>query len=406
MIVEIVSVGTELLMGQVANTDAQYIASRISPLGCRVLYHSTVGDNQERLRELALTALGRADAVIFTGGLGPTRDDLTKETVASALGLDCVPDEAEIRRLRERCISAGREPVPEELKQACFPPGSIILPNRNGTAPGCVLEKDGKTAILLPGPPRELEPMVDESVLPYLEKRCGYRLYSREVRLLGMGEARASHLLRDLIDAQSNPTVAPYIKPGEVTFRVTARCADEAEGKALCEPVLRSIRKTLGDCVYTTDGESIAELVVRLLKERNKTVSTAESLTGGLLADRIVSVPGSSAVFREGFVTYSDDAKIRLLGVREDTIRKHTAVSAETAREMAEGLLARTGADYALATTGYAGPDGADVGLVYAAIACRGETRILPCRFSGDRALIRLRSAYAALDLLRRNLCT
>ena len=406
MIVEIVSVGTELLMGQVVNSDAQFIASRISPLGCQVFYHTTVGDNRERLTDVVHKAVSRSDVVIFTGGLGPTDDDLTKETVAAALGLICVPNELEMKRLEEHFSSRGREMAPNNRKQACFPEGTIILENKNGTAPGCIMESGNKAAILLPGPPRELMPMVENSVLPYLEKRTGFVLHSREIRILGMGESDVTYRLRDLIENQTNPTLAPYIKPGEVTLRVTAKCKSDAEGEALVLPMIEKIQAILGDAVYSTDGRSLAELVSDKLRQNQQTAAVAESLSGGILADLFVQLPGSSDVFLEGLVTYSNDAKIMRLGVRPETLAAFGAVSRECAKEMAEGLLWSSKADYALATTGFAGPAGDDVGHVFVALAERSGCQVRELHLYGDRARIRLASAYNALDLLRRKLCT
>ena len=406
MIVEIVSVGTELLMGQVVNSDAQFIASRIAPLGCQVFYHSTVGDNRERLTAVAKQALSRSDVVIFTGGLGPTDDDLTKETVAEAMGLVCEPNEAEIEKLKLHFANRGREMTPNNIKQACFPKGAIILENRNGTAPGCILEADGKAAILLPGPPRELNPMVDASVLPYLEERSGFLLHSREVRIFGLGESDATYRLRHLIENQTNPTVAPYIKPGEVTLRITAKCKTRSEGEALIAPMLQSIQETLGDYVYSLEGQSLPQVVSQALRERNETLAVAESLTGGLLASLLVDLPGCSEILSQGIVAYSNEAKMARLGVREETLSQYGAVSAPCAWEMAEGLLRSSGADYALATTGFAGPEGDQVGLVYVALAGKGNTDVKELHLGGDRSRIRLLSAYHALDMLRRKLCT
>ena len=297
MIAEIVSVGTELLMGQIVNTDAQFIASHLAPLGYRALYQVTVGDNPARLTGVVQSALARADVVLFTGGLGPTDDDLTKETVAQALGLEMAVVPEEEARLRAYFASRGREMTPNNLKQARFPAGSIILPNPNGTAPGCIMEAGGKAAILMPGPPRELYPMFRDHVLPYLEKRSGVRLHSRELRIFGMGESEVTYRLRDLIAAQTNPTIAPYVKTSEVTLRVTAQCRSDAEGERLVAPVIDTILARLGSIVYSTNGESLPALCVRLLLRQGATLAVAESCTGGMLASSIVDIPGCSACF-------------------------------------------------------------------------------------------------------------
>lgn len=408
MIAEIVSVGTELLMGQIVNTDAQFIASHLAPLGYRALYQVTVGDNPARLAGVVQSALARADVLLFTGGLGPTDDDLTKETVAQALGLEMAVVPEEEARLRAYFASRGKEMTPNNLKQARFPTGSIILPNPNGTAPGCIMEADGKAAILMPGPPRELYPMFRDHVLPYLEKRSGVRLHSRELRIFGMGESEVTYRLRDLIAAQTNPTIAPYVKTSEVTLRVTAQCQDDAEGERLVAPVIDAILARLGSIVYSTNGESLPALCVRLLLRQGATLAVAESCTGGMLASSIVDIPGCSACFLEGAVTYANGAKVRRLGVSEGTLATDGAVSLACAQQMAEGLRAAAGTTYALATTGIAGPDGGTpekpVGLVYVALAGPSRTEVRKLLLSGDRARIRTAATLHALDLLRRSL--
>lgn len=408
MIAEIVSVGTELLMGQIVNTDASFIASRLASLGFVSYYQTVVGDNRARLKETVLRALERADIVLFTGGLGPTDDDLTKETVAEALGLTCelIPEEAD--KLRAWFASRGCEMAPNNLKQVCFPQGSIILPNPNGTAPGCIMEKDGKAAILMPGPPRELFPMFTDSVMPYLEKKSGFKLYSKTPVIFGMGESDVTYRLRDLISAQTNPTIAPYIRVNEVTLRVTAQCACDEEGERLVTPVVAAIRERLGDVVYSEKDETLQKVCVDRLLERGETLAAAESCTGGLIAASVVEVPGCSDCFIEGCVTYANDAKMHRLGVTEATLAAHGAVSPECAREMAEGMRLSARTDYALASTGIAGPGGGTaekpVGLVYVALASKEGTFVKELRLSGDRARIRHAATLNALDLLRRAL--
>ena len=410
MIAEIVSVGTELLMGQICNTDAQYIAQRLAPLGFSVYYHSTVGDNADRLTALVQQALGRADIVLFTGGLGPTDDDLTKETVAAALGLPLVPIPAEVEKLERRFSKMGRRITPNNYKQASFPEMAIILDNPNGTAPGCIMEKDGKAAILLPGPPRELNPMFDEHVMPYLESRSGVKLVSRELRVFGIGEADLTYQLRDIIEGQTNPTLAPYVTTGEVTLRVTALAKGEAEGLALMQPMMEQIRLRLGERLYSENGEPLPALCARLLLEQGKTLALAESCTGGLMAGALTDIPGSSKFLLEACVTYSNEAKTRRLGVTEDTLARYGAVSPECAIEMAEGMRKSAGADIALATTGIAGPDGGTpdkpVGTVYVALTSAAGTRVYPLSLWGERARIRYTAVLNACDILRKTLCT
>ena len=409
MIAEIVSVGTELLMGQVVNTDAQYIAEGLAPLGFQVYYHTTVGDNAKRLTAVVHQAVERSDVVVFTGGLGPTDDDLTKETVAAALGLTVEPIPEEVDRLTKHFAARGYEFTPNNLKQASFPRSAIILPNAFGTAPGCIMTAENKTAILLPGPPRELFPMFKNHVMPYLERISGNKLYSRELRIFGKGESSLTYELRDIIEHQTNPTVAPYVKTGEVTLRVTALCQNEAEGEALAEPMIRTILERVGDVVYSTTGESLPQTCARLLTDDHLTLALAESCTGGLLASELVAIPGCSKFLIEGCVAYSDDAKMRRLGVKQETLAQFGAVSEACAREMAEGIRAAAGASFALATTGFAGPDGGTeedpVGTVYLALASNAGTEVKRIRLFGERARIREIACLHAFDLLRRTLC-
>lgn len=410
MIAEIVSVGTELLMGQVVNTDAQFIAQRLAPLGFQVYYHTTVGDNVKRLTAAVHQAVERSDVVVFTGGLGPTDDDLTKETVAAALGLTVEPIPEEVERLKGYFSSRGYEFTPNNLKQASFPKSAVILPNSFGTAPGCIMTAEDKTAVLLPGPPRELFPMFEHHVMPYLERLSGSKLYSRELRIFGKGESSVTYQLRDIIENQTNPTVAPYVKTGEVTLRVTALCQNLEEGAELAEPMIDEIIGRLGDIVYSTIGASLPETCARMLTDDKLTLAVAESCTGGLVASKLVAIPGCSRFLLEGCVTYSDEAKVRRLGVKQKTLDAFGAVSEQCAREMAEGMRASSGADYALATTGYAGPDGGTeenpVGTVYVALASHSGTEVKRISLHGERARIREISCLHAFDLLRRKLCT
>ena len=406
MIAEIVSVGTELLMGQIVNTDAQFIAKHLAPLGYACRYHITVGDNAARLTEVVHTALSRSDIVLFTGGLGPTEDDLTKETVAAALGLTCVPIPAEVEHLKAHFAKRGYHFTPNNLKQAEFPESAIILPTPNGTAPGCIMEADGKAAILMPGPPRELFPMFRDHVLPYLEKRSNTHLLSKELRIFGMGESSLTYELRDIIAAQTNPTIAPYAKTGEVTLRLTAKCSTDEEGEALLAPMIEEICRRTGDVVYSLEGKELHEVCIDLLKAQDATLAVAESCTGGMIASHLVSVAGCSDVLIEGAVTYSNDAKVRRLGVSEETLRTHGAVSAACAEEMARGIRETSGASFGLATTGIAGPGGdteeKPVGLVYVAVADETGVEVKELRLGGDRARIRTLATLNALDLLRR----
>jgi len=408
MIAELISVGTELLMGQIVNTDAQFMSEHLAELGVNVFYQVTVGDNPERLEETVKRALDRSDVVILSGGLGPTGDDLTKETVARLFGLEMETDQASLERLKKIFERFHAPMTPNNLKQVDFPKGSIVIPNARGTAPGCIVEKDGKVAILLPGPPRELFPMFRDTVMPYLEKKSGYHLLSHELRIFGKGESEVEYEIKDIIEKQTNPTIAPYAKLGEVTLRITARCKTNEEGEALIQPMIEEIKKRFGDVVYSTDGQTLEAVCGTLLRQQGKTVATAESCTGGMVASTMISVPGSSAYMMEGMVTYSNAAKINRLGVKEETIAAHGAVSEECAKEMAEGIRRTAGVDIGVATTGIAGPDGGTpekpVGRVYIAVASEKGTTVRKHTISGERQRVREISTLFALDMIRREL--
>ena len=410
MVVELVSVGTELLLGNIVNTNARYLSEKCAMLGLNVYYQTTVGDNEERLSEVIRTALNRSDIVVLNGGLGPTEDDLTKETCAKVMGLPLVKDAHTEERLKEYYRGRKKEELPDSnWKQALIPEGAVVFDNENGTAPGLVVEKDGKTAILLPGPPGELYPMVEKQLCPYLQNKNSDVILSQMIKICGYGESKVEEMILDLIDKQTNPTLATYAKLKEVHLRVTARAASEEEAKKLLKPVVKEIKKRFGDAVYTTDeNETLQDAVVKLLKKHELTVTTAESCTGGLLAGTLVSVPGVSDVFKEGFVTYSNKAKRRHLDVSKSTLRKYGAVSAQTAKEMAKGGVFATDADVCVAITGLAGPDGATpekpVGLDYIACYMNDKVQVEEFHFKGNRQKIREQSVVQALDLLRRSI--
>ncbi len=405
MIAEILSVGTELLMGQIANTDAQYLSRRLAELGISLYRHTVVGDNPGRVKAALLEALRRADLVVTTGGLGPTEDDLTKEAVAEAFGLPLELHAPSLRAI-ESFMAKGNYPMAENnRRQAMMPRGATVLENPVGTAPGCIVESGGKTVAVLPGPPRELKAMFEAGLAPWLARRSDMCLESRYLRTAGVRESDLENRLRDLFHS-GNPTLALYCAPGEVTARITARAETPDAARALLEPVEAEIRRRLGDRVYGEGMDLTPEAVVfRLLDERRQTVSFAESCTAGLLPARLVDVPGASRVLGESHVTYSDEAKHRVLGVRRETLAQFTAVSAQCAVEMAEGARRISGADWAASTTGYAGPgpadDGTPAGTVYIAVAGRDGTSVRECHFPGDRAFVRALAATAAFDMLR-----
>ena len=410
MICELISVGTELLLGNIVNTNAQFLAEQCALLGLTMYYQSTVGDNPERLSQTITQALDRSDVVILTGGLGPTEDDLTKEICAQVMGFPLAEDPHTRQRIEEYFKNNIYQEIPDNnWKQAVIPQGALVLDNDNGTAPGLILEKDGKRAILLPGPPGELIPLFTHQVAPYLEKLRPEIIRSQMVKICGVGESQVEDKLLDLIDQQTNPTIATYAKTGEVHLRVTASASSQEEAEKLIKPVVKEIKKRFGDAVYSTkEEESLEAAVVRLLKKHELTVTTAESCTGGMVSARLVNVPGVSDVFREGFVTYSNKAKRRLLDVGKGTLKKYGAVSEQTAREMAMGGVFATGADICVATTGIAGPGGGTedkpVGLVYISCILRDEVTVQRFQFKGNREKVREQTVVKALDLLRRSI--
>ncbi len=409
MVVELICVGTELLLGNIVNTNAQFIAEKCALLGLSMYNQVVVGDNRERLADAIRRALKRSDIVILNGGLGPTEDDLTKEVCAEVMGFPLEED----AHTKERLVEFFRNSIYKNIadnnwKQAVIPSGAIVLDNSNGTAPGLILEKFGKSAILLPGPPNELYPMFMDQVYPYLQKLQPEIIISQMVKICGIGESQVEDRLLDMIDKQTNPTIATYAKTGEVHLRVTAKAADEETARKLIKPVVKEIKNRFGDAVYTTrEDETLEMAVVRLLEKYDLTVTTAESCTGGLLAGRLVNVPGVSEVFREGFITYSNKAKRKILDVSKSTLKKYGAVSEQTAKEMAMGGAFATDADICIAITGLAGPDGATdekpVGLVYIASYLKDKVSVEEYHFKGNRNKIREQSVVKALDLLRRS---
>ncbi len=406
---EIISVGTELLLGDIVNSNSQFLARELAVYGVDTLYQSTVGDNRERLQQAIELALSRCDMVVLTGGLGPTEDDLTRETAAQCLGLPLVLHEESDRRIRAYFERTGKEYTENNQKQAMLPEGCIVFPNDHGTAPGCAIEQDGHCVVLLPGPPRELIPMFFEYVTPYLTRCSGGTIHSHTVGVFGVPEAAVDERLQDLMEG-SNPTVAPYAKDGEVVLRITAKADTVEEANALCDPVIADIRERLGNAVYGVDAGGLAKRVVALLTEKEMKIATAESCTAGLLSGRLTEVPGVSAVFECGIAAYSKEIKHQMLGVPESVLEQRGAVSPETAGAMAVGARRAGGADIGIGITGVAGPDtseGKAVGTVYVALA--DEKRVWVKKvFAGhgdeDREYIRNVATLYALDMSRRYL--
>ncbi len=404
---EILTVGTELLLGDILNTNARYLSRQLATCGISVYYQTTVGDNSRRLMKAVADAFSRSDILICTGGLGPTKDDLTKETVAAYFGLPLVEDQKALARMEEYFAKRNRPMTKNNRKQAMVPKGARVLYNENGTAPGIWIEVDGKTAILLPGPPKELEPMFAAQVMPKLAARSGRTLLTRCVKVFGLGEALIETKIADLL-AGENPTVALYAKAGEVEVHVTAGAEDAKEARSMCGVVCRQLVERLGDKVFTVEGKSLSDVVVEQLRKHEKKVVTAESCTGGMVAKRLTDVPGASAVFEQGFVTYSDAAKHQLLDVSQETLATYGAVSEQAAKEMALGALKRSGADLALAVTGFAGPTGGTpeqpVGLVYLAVADAGHLFVQKIQTgqTNNRESVRNLAALYGMDMLRR----
>lgn len=403
---EIIFTGTELLLGQVLNTHAQCLGQELAALGVEIVRHTTVGDDWEGLTSALREALRRADLVITTGGLGPTSDDLTLAAVADVLGLPLVLNETVLSWIKEYFARRGQA-VPENLtRQAYFPEGAIVLPNAAGTAPGCIVEKEGKIIVSLPGPPRELTPMFEDHVVPFLSKRLarGGVLNFRVVRVTGIAEYAVQDLLRDL-EGKEKVQLGYIAKPGEVHVRIAAVGRDAAEAQQLVSGMLKEVRARLGDYIFAYDEESIEEVAGKLLAAKGYTIAVAESCTAGMVAARLTDVPGSSAYFMGGIVAYDNKVKEKILGVQTEILRDKGAVSPETAAAMAEGVRRLLCTDTGIGITGIAGPTGGTpekpVGLVYIAVAVPGQTVVKKYNFPGRRFAVRQGAANAALKMLR-----
>lgn len=402
---ELISVGTEILLGDILNTDAQYLSIELAKLGISVIHQSTVGDNRERLLAQLDEAAKRSDIIILSGGLGPTPDDLTKEVCCEFFGKEMFLHEPTVEKIKKYFSSKGIEMAQNNLKQAMLPKDCVIFPNDNGTAPGMAIEKDGVHILVLPGPPRELKPMFQNCAVPYLMQFSDRIIVSHNIRTFGIGESSMAERVNDLFDAR-NPTVAPYAKDGEALLRVTAMAMTKEDAESLCEPVIEEIKKRLDAYVYGVDYNCIEEAAVAMLKEHHLKVATAESCTGGLIAKRITDVPGASEVFECGIISYANEIKHKVLGVSEDDLNKYGAVSEPVAKQMAQGALKVSGADIAVSVTGIAGPDSDStskpVGLVYIGLADKENVWVREIRTSRrDRSYNRYVSASNALNMIR-----
>ncbi len=402
---ELISVGTEILLGDILNTDAQFLSIELAKLGISVIHQSTVGDNRERLLTQLKEAADRSDIIILSGGLGPTPDDLTKEVCCEFFGKKMFLHEPTVEKIKTYFSTKGMKMAQNNLKQAMLPKDCVIFPNDNGTAPGMAIEKDGVHILVLPGPPRELKPMFRNCAVPYLMQFSDRIIVSHNIRTFGIGESLMAERVNDLFDAE-NPTVAPYAKDGEALLRVTAMARTKEEAENLCKPVINEIKSRLDGFVYGVDYTCIEEAVIEKLKEKHMKVATAESCTGGLIAKRITDVPGASEVFDCGIISYANEIKHRVLGVSEDDLNKYGAVSEPVARQMAQGALKVSGADIAVSVTGIAGPDSDStnkpVGLVYIGLADRDNVWVRELRTSRkDRSYNRYVSASNALNMIR-----
>lgn len=408
MVAEIICIGTEILLGDIINTNGAFLSKELASLGIDMYHQSVVGDNAGRLKDSLILALSRSDVVLTTGGLGPTCDDLTKKTIADYFGLGLVLHEPSVKKMEELFKRREWPMTPNNMLQALVPEGSTVFLNDNGLAPGVAVENDGKTVIMMPGPPSEMQPMFSERISPYLQQKTGGVIRSKTLYIFGMGESSVEDTLRDLMVSSTNPTVAPYAKQGEVEVRVSAKASGEQEAQALIDPVVAQIRQTLGDVVYGVDVGSMQNALVLALKEKGLVAATAESCTGGLVSAAVTGIPGASAVFAGGVCTYSNELKMKLLGVSEQTLQEKGAVSPETARQMAEGIRKVTDADIGVGITGIAGPDGGSaekpVGLVYIAVSSDKHSEVKKLLLSrghkDERNAIRSLAALNALAMM------
>ncbi len=408
---EILAVGTELLLGNILNTNAQYLSQELALLGFDMYYQSVVGDNFDRLKNTILTAINRSDVVIITGGLGPTPDDLSKEACAEALGLPLSLDEESLRQIESYFAKSGRKMSGANKKQALFPKTRCtILPNDNGTAPGCIMTaENGSVAVLMPGVPYEMKMMFSKQVKPYLAQKSGKTIVSKNVLTVGLGESLLASIIPEYLE-QTDPTVSPYCKPGMVTLRVTSSAETAAEAESKCKKTVDELKQILGKNICGVDVLSLESKIVELLQTKGLHLAIAESCTAGKISAAITSVPGASSVFDFGASTYSNEMKHKLLGVSTETLEEYGAVSAETAIEMAKGIRNFAGADLGLSVTGVAGPacsESKPVGLVYIGLSDGNDVwveKLNVVRAENDREKVRNNAVIYALDLVRRYL--
>lgn len=404
----IIAIGTELLMGKTVNTNSTYLSKELNDLGIDVLYHKVVGDNPRRLEEVLKESLLKTDLIITTGGLGPTQDDLTKEVIAKTFHRNLILNQDVLEGLKEYFESSSREMTENNVRQAYFPKDSIIVENSKGTAPGFIVEDNGSICISMPGPPKEMSSMFDESIRGYLGEFSENIIVSQYVNLFGIGESSAEDMVKDLISAQDDPSIAIYAGTGVISFRLTTKANSYEEGIEKIMPLKEEMGKRFGKLVFSYDSTDFVEVVVNKLIEKDISISVAESCTGGLISKMITDISGSSNVFDRGYITYSNNGKMYELGVLRDTLDKNGAVSEETAYEMVKGVYDKTSSDICISVTGIAGPGGGSeekpVGLVYIGYAIFGEISVKKLNLRGDRERIRRITAYSALDLVRKKM--
>ncbi|MBR3848775.1 MAG: competence/damage-inducible protein A [Oscillospiraceae bacterium] len=405
---EIIAVGTEILLGEITNTDAVTVAQALSELGINAYYQTVVGDNPDRLYDVIMTAKSRADIIITTGGLGPTFDDLTKQVSARAFGKELVLNEEELEKIKNYFKNLGRTMTENNARQAYLPEGCTVFRNDWGTAPGCAIEDGGKILIMLPGPPRECKPMVKYRMVPYLKKLSDSHLVSHSIRIYGMGESSVESKIASFAEEMENPTLAPYAKDGEVLLRVTGKAETEDEADAITRPVIERVCDILGDVVYGVDVNSLHEAAAKLLLEKKLTLSTAESCTGGLVASLITDISGASEFFRGGICAYTNEMKTELLGISPELLDTYGAVSTECAEALSRAACEQFGTDAGIGVTGYADPSSGDDknpgGTVYVAVTLCGKTVSSKIYQPMSRALAKSRAAQEAFDILRKEI--
>lgn len=406
MVGEIISVGTELLLGDILNTNARYLSLKLAELGIDLYYQTVVGDNEERLSEAIIQAGKRSDIIILTGGLGPTGDDITKETLAKALGKKLILDKVSENNINDYFTSRGISPGKTNIKQAYIPEDAIALKNDNGTAPGIFLKDNDKLYFCLPGPPNEMKPMFEEQIMPIIQSMSSTSIYSRTIKLIGIGESKAAEIVQHIIDSQINPTIAPYAKTSEVHFRITVKSDNREMATELLDKTEKELRIYLDEYIYSNDEQELNEVIVKLLLDKELTISSAESCTGGLFSSSIISVPGASKVFAQGIVAYSYESKNKLLGIRPDVLQSQGAVSEIVVKEMARNIRMISDTDIGISISGIAGPGGATenkpIGLIWMAVDYKDHIYTEKIMLKGSRNKIRENTTKQALSFLYR----